>query len=69
MEKKCNCGNVFGIEDVNFYLNTNEEGEEFTEIIVECNRCGFDHLETSDWGHMDLNDVLEFLREEHNFPM
>lgn len=64
--EKCKCGKEFELneESVIIDLYTNEEGEEYTEYFVECPHCGFDTKEGSDWGHKDLNEVIELINEE-----
>lgn len=63
---KCDCGKEFELngESVTVYLCTNEEGEEYTEYLVECPFCMTDIMEKSEWGHMDLDEVIAYIKDE-----
>lgn len=69
-DKKCKCGNLLTDQNVSFENRCNEEGEEWSIYIFDCEMC-HRYFEISDWGECDdieeaISKVFNYIKEENN---
>lgn len=54
------CGNIIPDGNIDYSLNCNELGEEFTRVTISCDRCGM-------WNEADQYGEIENLEEAKEF--
>lgn len=64
MKVKCpNCGHVNTEEQLEHWNGTNEEGEEYVSLELDCAGCNKTIYEGSEWGHWNDNDSQDIYEE------
>lgn len=60
----CLCGACIPDEDISWYNDTNEEGEEYGVVEAICPICGKDY-EVSTWGEIEgIDDAKDLIKDE-----